>query len=121
MPLLGFEPTISAGERPQTYALDRAATGTGSHPQLLSVKAAFDTLEKIQNITGFRGGRPDFVIEAYVTILKIHFLFCLVEYCFFITSLNYCYRSAVLIVLFMHITLTLNLLAPTTVGARINP
>jgi len=23
------EPTISAGERPQTYALDRAATGTG--------------------------------------------------------------------------------------------
>ena len=28
MPLVGFEPTISAGERPQTYALDRAATGT---------------------------------------------------------------------------------------------
>ena len=25
----GSEPTISAGERPQTYALDRAATGTG--------------------------------------------------------------------------------------------
>jgi len=24
-----FEPTISAGERPQTYAWDRAATGTG--------------------------------------------------------------------------------------------
>jgi len=24
-----FEPTISAGERPQTYAFDRAATGTG--------------------------------------------------------------------------------------------
>jgi len=24
-----FEPTIAAGERPQTYALDRAATGTG--------------------------------------------------------------------------------------------
>ena len=29
MPLLGFEPTIPAGERPQTYALDRAATETG--------------------------------------------------------------------------------------------
>jgi hypothetical protein len=27
---VGFEPTISAGERPQTYALDRAATGKGS-------------------------------------------------------------------------------------------
>ena len=26
---VGFELTISAGERPQTYALDRAATGTG--------------------------------------------------------------------------------------------
>ena len=29
MPPAGFEPTISAGERPQTYALDRAATGIG--------------------------------------------------------------------------------------------
>ena len=27
MPPVGFEPTISAGERPKTYALDRAATG----------------------------------------------------------------------------------------------
>jgi len=25
-----FKPTISAGERPQTYALDRVATGTGN-------------------------------------------------------------------------------------------
>jgi hypothetical protein len=29
MPPVGFELMISAGERPQTYALDRAATGTG--------------------------------------------------------------------------------------------
>ena len=29
MPPVEFEPTISAGERPKTYALDRAATGTG--------------------------------------------------------------------------------------------
>jgi hypothetical protein len=29
MPSVGFELTISAGERPQTYALDRSATGTG--------------------------------------------------------------------------------------------
>jgi len=27
--LVGFEPTISSGEGPQTYALDRAVTGTG--------------------------------------------------------------------------------------------
>jgi len=26
---VGFEPTISVGERPQTYALDRAAIGNG--------------------------------------------------------------------------------------------
>jgi hypothetical protein len=30
IPPVGFEPTIAAGERP-TYALDRAATGTGKH------------------------------------------------------------------------------------------
>ena len=29
MPPVGFEPTILAGERPLTYALDRAATGAG--------------------------------------------------------------------------------------------
>jgi hypothetical protein len=30
MPPVGFEPTISAGKRPQTYGLDRAAIGTGT-------------------------------------------------------------------------------------------
>jgi hypothetical protein len=29
MPEAGFEPIISAGERPQTYALGTAATGIG--------------------------------------------------------------------------------------------
>jgi hypothetical protein len=29
MPLVGFKPTISAGERLQTHALDCAATGIG--------------------------------------------------------------------------------------------
>ena len=29
MPRVGFEPTISSGEPPKTYALDRAAAGTG--------------------------------------------------------------------------------------------
>jgi len=29
MPPVGFELTISAGERPKTYALDCAVTGTG--------------------------------------------------------------------------------------------
>ena len=31
MPPVGFEPKISAGERLQAYALDRAATGTGQY------------------------------------------------------------------------------------------
>ena len=35
---MGFEPTISAGERPQTYALDRAATGTGIERQITGPK-----------------------------------------------------------------------------------
>jgi len=34
MPPVGFEPPISAGERPQTHALDRAATGTGRRTTL---------------------------------------------------------------------------------------
>ena len=37
MPPVGFESTISAGERPQTYALDRGATGTGG----ASIKVRF--------------------------------------------------------------------------------
>ena len=36
MPPGGFEPTISAGERPQTYAFDRAATETGNLKHKLS-------------------------------------------------------------------------------------
>ena len=35
MPRVGFEPTISADERPKTYDLDRAATGTGNFLELL--------------------------------------------------------------------------------------
>jgi len=37
MPTVGFEPTISAGERPQTYASDRAATGTGCIKRLHTI------------------------------------------------------------------------------------
>jgi len=29
MPAVGFKSTVSGGERPQIYAFDRAATGTG--------------------------------------------------------------------------------------------
>ena len=39
MPPVGFEPTTPAGERPQTYALDRAATGTGRMVPLVDVNS----------------------------------------------------------------------------------
>ena len=34
MPPVGFETTISAGERPKTHALDRAAIGTGNNNKM---------------------------------------------------------------------------------------
>ena len=37
MPPVGFEPTVSTGERPQTYALDRAATGTHKVVKMLKI------------------------------------------------------------------------------------
>ena len=37
MPRVGLEPTISAGERPKTYALNRAATGTGRQVLLMDI------------------------------------------------------------------------------------
>jgi len=55
---MGFEPKISAGERPQTYALNLAAIGTGSkqftipkYKQLLPSFAFHKPLYmKLQNI-----------------------------------------------------------------------
>ena len=35
--IVGFEPTVSAGECPQTYALDRAATGTGTLRLIINI------------------------------------------------------------------------------------
>ena len=47
MPRVGFEPTISAGERPKTYALDRAATGTGINLKYCPINISF-MLQKIR-------------------------------------------------------------------------
>jgi hypothetical protein len=38
MPTAGFEPTVSADERPRTYVLDRAATETGILREYFSQK-----------------------------------------------------------------------------------
>jgi len=56
-----FEPTISVDERPQTYALDRAATGAGT----LSVKGKVVPLEAWSGPEGSRKLRfPDFMTTA---------------------------------------------------------
>ena len=49
MPPVGFEPTISAGERPQTYALDRAATGTGGLSPVKGYKFGLGTQTRSRN------------------------------------------------------------------------
>ena len=41
MPWVGFEPTISAGERPKTYVLDRAATETDLY-RLIQIQKCYD-------------------------------------------------------------------------------
>ena len=42
MPSVGFEPTISASQRPQTHALDRAATGTGTRVSMNEKSKVFN-------------------------------------------------------------------------------
>ena len=48
---VGFEPTISAGERPQTYALDHAATGTGIQNNYISLYQRRDSKMQIKQNT----------------------------------------------------------------------
>jgi hypothetical protein len=51
VPPVWFEPTIPAGERPQTYALDRAATGTGQGDIYIDIFSEF--LSYNVQISGF--------------------------------------------------------------------
>jgi hypothetical protein len=60
---VGFEPKISAGERPQTHALDRAATGTGENRSTRGKSHLNVTLSTMNNTStglglnpGLRGG-----------------------------------------------------------------
>jgi len=50
---VGFEPTISTGERPQTYTLDRAATGTGHLSIIVDVNAWSSTLKAEGRVKNF--------------------------------------------------------------------
>jgi hypothetical protein len=64
---LGFEPTISAGERPQTYALDLAATGTGTLIHIICK----DTV----NIVSFETTSPDMAINGQVEDIEMASVF----------------------------------------------
>ena len=55
MPPVGFEPTISEGERPQKYVLDRAATGTGTYKQCRYVNVRIVYLSALYYVS-LRGG-----------------------------------------------------------------
>ena len=50
MPPVGFEPTISAGEQPQTYALDRAATGTNNETIHTSPKSIINSFSFLYTV-----------------------------------------------------------------------
>ena len=65
MPPVGFEPTISAGERPQTYALDRAATGTGWLYQILPFFSHYGTLPNKTDRGLFTSYLPNYKINLW--------------------------------------------------------
>ena len=55
---VGFEPTISAGERLRTYALDRAANGTGAylkHYPEICLEGLGETTKHISHVRGYLG------------------------------------------------------------------
>ena len=74
MPQVGFGPTIAAGERPYTYALDRAAIGTGNKSTFTLEIYGSDCVSKrskavpLQAWSGPEGSRklrfPDFMTTA---------------------------------------------------------
>ena len=58
MPPVGFEPTTPAGERPQTYALDRATTGTGVQSMNVHLVASLRTDEVSTTLQLFKKFPP---------------------------------------------------------------
>jgi hypothetical protein len=74
MPPVGFEPKVSAGQRPQTYALDRAATGTGIFRFYPS--ECYEYLMKKEN----------YILYSSVTVYTRNRKFLLAECHFFLNS-----------------------------------
>jgi len=76
IPPVGFEPRISADERPHTYALDRAATGTGIWNILGSFYLRTSDVDEVPRGEGHLGPRfggcgarrdriPKFVVGSF--------------------------------------------------------
>jgi hypothetical protein len=65
-----FEPTISAGERPKTYALDRAATGAGRFIQVSTFKYCGSFTCSQEPVTGLSPESVHFTQTTGVTLLR---------------------------------------------------
>ena len=73
-PLTGFEPTIPASERPQTHALDCAATGIGN--------IMFTHVIYFWNILGFEINNETVDWIQRITSAKSKFILQLILYCY---------------------------------------
>ena len=82
MPTVGFEPTVSAGERPKTYALDRTAIGTGD-------TSNFILLEYISagSVATARAGWP--INGEFYILLTVHRVVILCKWPTWLTILFY--------------------------------
>ena len=87
MPPAGFEPRISAGERPQIYALERVATGTGItrfniHKSYVLPTQCFVWISEQTAIISL------YSIKCLVLIIEMECVYCAVraEYLYFINA-----------------------------------
>ena len=89
---VGFEPRISAGERPQTYALDRAATGTGiftlynSKNTVMNINKSLDWLTLNKFWHDLKNNGYSAVARTQVSKLKWYWCVCGRSSCRNVTS-----------------------------------
>ena len=70
MPPVGFEPTISAGERPPTYALDRVATGVSCFLILFEIYLMFWVPNYLFSFMNFDEFYDTFLSPLHFTVTK---------------------------------------------------
>jgi hypothetical protein len=64
-PPMGFEPTVSAGDRPQTHVLDRAATGTDIIIIIIIIKKINLTDIPAKHYIAFYSKQPHTALHTY--------------------------------------------------------